>query len=371
MKNVIFRIVICVFITFLAIGCAIKPKPAAITLNYKDFPPALQQILDQRIAEVNSNGGVCVAGRVTMSDGTHINSGKDIKVNLEYSISTSLWVYYDGWFVMDRTVKNSSYPGPAKLVLRAFGYDPIDTSIAVMRGEMTYVEFVMQKTPAEKLAFIAGTIVNDQNEPVEGAMVNISFPLPYRVDNGHPRMSINTDKNGHYSFEGLSATEYHLWVPALSGYAGISFGATPIAGETTVTNRKLFQNLSIIIDYVYQADGNRSFTDGNLKAGTVEWGNGHDGMDFSEGKLKSYDPKMLRDLEMMQDQDNLIFLVTYVNGKNGFYDAGEVDLESITEAAESDYSTGAKPCVAGHVYVVKTFEKNYAKFVVRSISVNK
>jgi hypothetical protein len=94
-------------------------------------------------------------------------------------------------------------------------------------------------------------------------------------------------------------------------------------------------------------------------------------MDFSEGKVKSYDPKMLRDLEMLQDEDHLIFLVTYVNGKNGFYDAGEVDLESITEAAESDYSTRAKPCVTGHVYVVRTHENNYAKFVVRSISVSK
>jgi hypothetical protein len=48
-----------------------------------------------------------------------------------------------------------------------------------------------------------------------------------------------------------------------------------------------------------------------------------------------------------------------------------VDFESVTEAAENGYYTGTRPCVVGHVYVVRTYENNYAKFVVRSISVSK
>jgi hypothetical protein len=48
-----------------------------------------------------------------------------------------------------------------------------------------------------------------------------------------------------------------------------------------------------------------------------------------------------------------------------------VDFDSVTEAAQTGYSTTARPCVVGHTYVVRTYENKYAKFVVRSISVNK
>jgi hypothetical protein len=368
MNNVISRMVICIFITFLAIGCDIKPKPAAVALNYNAFPPDLQQILDQRIAEVNASGGICVAGRVTMSDGASIGSGKDVKTHFA---DQHVWIYRDGWFILGRGLRNSSDQGAAKVVLRAFGYDPIDASIAVTQGKMTYAEFVMKKTPAEKLATIAGTIVNGQNEPVGGAIVNIAFPLSYIVANGNPRMEIRTEPNGHYSFGGLSASEYNLWVLA-PPYAARNLDVTAMAGKTTINNGTVYPNLKILIDYVYQADGSRSFTEGNLKRGTVEWIVSHDGMDFSEGKVKGYEPKLSRDLEMRQDQDKLNFYVTYSNGKgNGFYDAGEGDFESVTEAAESDYTIKPKPCIIGQVYVVRTHENNYAKFVVRSISGSK
>jgi hypothetical protein len=96
--------------------------------------------------------------------------------------------------------------------------------------------------------------------------------------------------------------------------------------------------------------------------------NGQGGIDFSDGKVEGYEPNSLRDIEMRQDQGKLKFQNFYVNGKNGFYDAGDVDFESITEAAETGYSTTAKPCIIGHTYIVRTYESNYAKFVVRSIS---
>ena len=104
MKNVIFHIVI-IFIIFLAIGCAIKPKPSAVALNYNDFSPALQEILDQRIAEVNTtNKGICIAGRVTMSDGASIDGGKDVQINFMQGVDEPIWVYKDGWFVMGRSL---------------------------------------------------------------------------------------------------------------------------------------------------------------------------------------------------------------------------------------------------------------------------
>ena len=356
MKKIIFCIIISLW------------NLPVFALDYKDFPPALQQMLDERIAEMEPNGGICVAGIVTMSDEAHIGSGNDVKVNLNEGIDEPLWVYNDGWFIMSRTFKKNSFPKPAKLLFRAFGYDPIDASLAILHNQITYVEFEMHKTPAEKLGAVSGIILNDQNEPVEGALVYISFPFSYSVANGQPQMSMYTEPNGHYSFEGLSLTEHHLWVPSLLNYAGIAFEATPTAGKTIIANRKLYRNLSITIDFIYQPDGSRSFKGETLKTGTLNWANGHEMMDFSEGRVKGYEPNSLPDLLMMQEQDKLRFVASYSNGQNGFYDAGDVDFDSITEDPEKGYSTNPKPCVIGHTYIVKTFENKYAKFVVVDIS---
>jgi len=364
MKKVIFCIIIC----FLNL-------PAA-AIDYNDFPPDLQQILDEKITELKSNGGICIAGRVTMSDGAHISSGEDVMVNLCHGIDEPLWVYEDGWFMMDRTFESHYAGAKRKLVLRAFGYEPNDAFIKILKGEITYLEFVMHKTPPEDLASVTGIVMDDQNEPFDGASVNLSFPFAshgYRGDTGYtyPHMEMTTGQDGQYSFEGLSTAKHSL-VASASGYAYHCVSFTPTAGETATEDLKLYQNRSIIIDYVYQADGNCSFTSGDLQTGTIEWVNGEGGIDFSDGRVEEYDPKSLRDIEMRQDQDMLKFQIFYCNGQqNGFYDRGDVDFESVTEAAQAGYSTMPKPCVIGHTYIVRTYENNYAKFVVRSISGSK
>lgn len=340
--------------------------PAA-AIDYNDFPPNLQQLLDDRIDELTSNGGICIAGSVIMSDGVHISGGRDVKVNFCQRIDKPLWVYDGGWFIMDRTLQSGYRAGPAKFVMRAFGYDPIDASIAILKGKMTYVEFVMHGTPYEDMASITGTVVNEQNEPLDGARVSLSFPSAYSVINGEPRMSINTEPDGQYLFEDLSITKHNIVVSA-SGYASLSTRVTPSAGGTEIKDLTLYRNRKAVIDYIYQADGSRNFASGELQEGTIEWVNGAGGIDFSDGKVEQYERESLRDIEMRQGQDMLDFRISYVKGKNGFYDAGTVDFESVTEAAESGYSIKAKPCVVGHVYIVRTYEDNYAKFIVISIS---
>jgi len=186
-------------------------------------------------------------------------------------------------------------------------------------------------------------------------------------------MSMTTPQDGRYSFGGthrfgyLSITEHNV-VASASGYAYHRGTFTPPAGGTAVENRKLYPNRRIIIDYVYQADGSRSFAAGNLQTGTIDWLNGVGGVDFSDGKVEGYEyPGSVRDIEMRQDQDVLKFRNVYGSGRNGFYDAGAVDLHSVTEAAETGYSMSEKLCLVGHVYVVRTYEEdNYAKFIVKS-----
>jgi len=355
MKKALFCIIICLF------------NLPATAIDYNDFPPNLQQILDERIDELTSNGGICIAGRVTMSDGEPISSGGDVVVNLYHGVDEPLWVYDGGWFIMGR-ILSSDYAGPRKgFVLRAFGYNPIDASIRIREGKITYVDFVMDKTPSEKLASIIGIVVDEQNEPFEGASVRLSFPFANHGNDSMPYMSMVAGPDGKYSFKGLSTTEYSI-VASVSDYAYHSITVTPPAGETVIKNLKLWYNRKAIIDYVYQADGSRSFTSGNLQKGTIEWINNHQGVDFSDGRVEGYEPNSLRDIEMTQSQDELEFGIFYVNGKNGFYDIGAVDFDAVTEAPQTTYSLARRLCVAGHVYIVRTYEGNYAKFIVRSIS---
>jgi hypothetical protein len=228
----------------------------------------------------------------------------------------------------------------------------------------------MHKTPAEKLASVSGIVTDEQGKPVAGAWVRLSFPFSSHGTDSEPDMSITTGTDGKYAFEGLSPTEHSL-VASASDCAYHSIRFAPSAGETATKNLTLYRNHKIVIDYVYQADGSRSFAGGKLKTGTLEWGNGHQGLDFSDGRVEEYEPKSLRDIEMRQDQDKLKFAIFYVDSeiKNGFYDAGAAEFDSVVEAAEKGYDTNPKLCVIGHVYVVRTYEGHYAKFIVKEIGI--
>jgi len=350
-------------------GCK-KEEPKTQGISYSDFPPQLQDILDERIADLQTDGGICIAGRVKFSDGAPISGGKDIMVNLYHGVDKPLWVYEGGWFIMGRTL-SSHYAGPDKsFVLRAFGYKPIDASITVLDGEMTYLEFEMQKTPPEKLASVRGVVADEHDRPVEGARVSISFPFAnhgYRSGRyTYPHMQMTTSMDGRYVFSRLSQAEHDV-VASKSGYAYHSSRFTPPEGGVATEDLRLYPKRRIVIDYVYQANGSRDFTSGDMQTGTIDWLVGDGGVDFSEGEVEKYEPDDLRDLELRQEQDVLKFRVVYANGRNGFYDAGPVPFDSVAEAAETGYATGEKPCKVGHVYVVRTYEEdNYAKFIVKS-----
>ncbi|MFA5239938.1 MAG: carboxypeptidase-like regulatory domain-containing protein [Phycisphaerae bacterium] len=337
-------------------------------IDYNDFPANMQRVLDERTDELISNGGICIAGRIVMDDGAHISSGKDVKINFCQRTDDHLCVYEDGWFIMNQVFKSSSPKEPAKLILRAFGYDPIDAIIAVVQGEITYVELVMQKSAYEKLTSIAGAIVNETSEPVEGAKVKLSFPRGNRTVNDEPVMLTTTDSNGEYVFEDVSATEYNILISA-RGYAPIPTRVKTSAGEVTAKDMTLYFNRKAIIDYVYQGNGSRSFSDGNIRTGTIEWVNGEMGIDFSNGSIGQSEENSQMDIGIIQNQDKLEVHLFYDYGENGLYDGGAVDFASVKEAAESGYSMDIKPISVGHVYVVKTSENDYAKFVVRSISI--
>ena len=342
----------------------------AMAIDFDDFPPELQQILDERIDVLGAEGGICIAGRVTLSDGAPVTGGQDVQVNLYHGIDEPLWVYEGGWFIMGRTLW-SHLAGPERgFILRAFGYDPIDAAITILDGEMTYVEFEMIQTPAEELASVNGVVLDENGDPFYGSRATIDFPFAnHGYGQGgysYPHMEMTTPENGEYSFPGLSHCA-HTVTALASGYASHFGTFTPPVGGIAVENRRLYPNRRIVIEYVYQTDGTRSFVDGALERGNISWLNGQDGVDFSQGRVEGYDSNDLRDLELRQDQDVLRFDIFYANGSNGFYDAGAVDFDAVIEADATGYATRELPCLVGHVYVVRTYkEDNYAKFLVKT-----
>ena len=341
-----------------------QPHPTAYSVSYTDFPPHLQTILDLRKLDLQNHGGACIAGRARFSDGASIKSAKDIVVNLYYRGDIPLQIYEGGWFVMYRTLIKPYYAGPdRRFVLRAFGYDPIDASITILNKEITYVGFEMKKTPPDKLASVKGVVTDDHGRPVEGAYVSIDFPFAHR---GSPEMRVQTDPNGEYSFEGLSVAEYDVR-SSKSPYALDWDRFTPPEGGTAVKDLKLHPKHRIVINYVYQADGSRNFTSGDLKTGIIDWGLYEGSIDISEGQVKKSGPR--EDLRLRQEKGVLYFRIFHAGGPNGFYDAGAVPLDLVTQAAKKGYRTqGNRRCRVGHVYVVRTREEdNYAKFIVKSL----
>ncbi len=339
-------------------------------LNYADFPANLQTILDQRIAQLNASGGICVAGRVTKSDGVPIHSGADVQVNLLYSgLDEPTLVYDGGWFIMARRL-GTYLAGPNRgVAVRTFGYDPLDALVTILSGQITYLDFLIEGTPPEALSAVVGTVSNENAQPLGGTAVAIGFPFANfgfsSEGYSYPNMRLTTGIDGSFEFSGLSETEYSL-VASKSGYASHYRVFAPPAGETVTQDLRLFPNRRVHLRYVFQNNGTRDFTTGDLRTGLISWLNGTGGADFSQGRVEGYDSGDLRDLEMTQVQDVLQFRVFYSNGQNGFFDAGAVDFDSVTTAAASGYSTSAKPVLVGHVYVARTYENKYAKFIVET-----
>ncbi len=337
-------------------------QPYRQAISYDDFPPDVQEVLDERIPYLRSNpGAVSMAGRVTLADGAAIHGSKDVMLILRHGIDNHLRVHEGGWFITP-IIPHSQHAGPDKrLALRAFGYDPVDASITVSQGEMTYVGFEMQKTPPEKLACIKGTVTDDNGRPLEQASLMLHFAFEYRYQ--PPVLWAHTGSNGTYSFEGLAGTDYRLFLTK-PAYGSESVMITAPQGQTVVKNVKLYRGHKITIDYVYQADGSSSFTAGDLQTGAVTW-DVYASIDFSTGQVERN--RKDKDLELRQEKGVVKFVISRIRGRKGFYDAGQVSFDSVTEATQTEYTTDPVICQVGHVYVVRTSaEDNYAKFIVKS-----
>ncbi len=334
--------------------------------SLEDFPEYPQDKLQQYQKQISTDGGVVIAGRVKLGDGIQIQNGSDIQVNLDCHGDRPSRVYKNGLFFIDRILPKKFAGSNRHFLLRAFGYEPIDDLVTLVDGDVTYLNYTMKKVPPNRLGGISGFILNERGQPFAGATVRLSYPYANYGSLSTPSMSVKTKSDGRFQFKGLENTEFSITVSAPEyAYHNVHFHAEP--GQTIEQNFKLYAHKSITLNYVYQADGHTDFTSGDLHRGQLKWTDNQGGVDFSDGKVEQYEPESLRDLELRLDQGQLKFRNFYVNGRNGFYNAGELDLDKVTQAKENGYSTRLASCQLGHVYIVRTYEGHYAKFKVIDI----
>lgn len=345
-------------------------------IGYEDFPENLQWILDDRLAELEKDGqGFCIAGRVQFEDGRTIYDRNDVKANLVLPYAMILNTCYDGWFIGDyfTPFRNNDDPLVYWIGLRAYGYEPIDEKVDLAKGQITYFEYVMKKTPADQLSAAGGRVIDENGHPIPGAKVYCHFRALKQMgatwvyDRWEYMRHEFTDPNGVFSFDMLRADDYFLIEAWADGYANYHrvFDIKP----DTVTKKtlQLFPNRQVVLRYVYQPDGSPSFTRGELQSGTVTLKNNENprhGLTFSTGQTEGCE-----DLRLEQYDDKLFFDACLGSRTHevGNYDSGLTNFDRVTKADTGDakYNTLMTPCQVGHVYVVRTYDKGcYAKFQV-------
>ena len=120
---------------------------------------------------------------------------------------------------------------------------------------------------------------------------------------------------------------------------------------------------AITIDYVYQPTG-RSFNNG--RPGRIVLRPPQFGFLFGQGIANS--TPQPDDLRVEYHEGKVCFRNFHLGRmNNGFYDAGVRTLQSVLEAAPAGYAWDYRDCLVGHVYVVRTYDGRYAKFIVLSI----
>ncbi len=332
-----------------------KIKTEVPAISYSDFPADLQPALDKLVENMKKQGAFCIAGRVTFSDGAPVKGGDQLVISYKF---VPLTIYSNGWFMVRRPLEAYDLE-KGQIRVRSFLYDPVDLSVAPHSNGITYVAFELHRTPKQNLTKIQGRVEDEHGTPIRGADVELMFSgmaAPF------PPKHILTGNDGKFAFFELApASNYHIFVSSPGrGYDTAFFSTHP--GQVFDTNMTLYPARNITFDYVGQTNGTRDFTGSGVLRGTRT-------VEITKIGPNLVMPKNLPsdDLRLDQIQNKLAFLCTYRGPKdNGFYDAGAVDFDSITEAPEKGYSMQRFDCVVGHVYVVKTYEGYYAKLIVKT-----
>ena len=346
----------------IVLGCllAFALSSFAWALGLEEVPEAIRTQLEET-AEIMATGKFLIVGRVSFQDGREIEGRAcaEVQVNFRNAIDVPLAVEPGGWFYTDDVIEED-YAEGGILRIRALGIAPIDVPVTVDAGIVVIdeIELITETGYA-----IEGTVRDAAGAPQQGIFVELFFPLSSTC--WEPLMSIVTGDDGTYRFDGLSSAVHHVRLGAPFGYVWMSADEAALPADSpAVVDLLLIPEMAMTLEYVYQPNGSRDFSGPGLVTGTIEWPAQGLGLDFEDGALEGYDAEDLRDLDLIQDGTSLFVRCVYQTSENGFLKITDETFETITEAPENGYDTSRVACNVGDVFVVRTYEGHYAKFVI-------
>jgi hypothetical protein len=358
----------------------------------RQYPPRFLEAVNRTKENIKENGGVAIIGRIRYKDGSRVEPN-DITFRLQaappFGEVHNCYPFEDGWFctgnlhpgpISKRILDEAEANGrPRGLCLAVLSMDCFPSPTAVFRikqGEIIYLTFELEKVPPEKRITVSGTVRDETGQPLRSAHVGLSLAGSTGSDGREPRKETTTGVDGRFVFDNLAPRQYAV-IAHKHGLQGDGTLVSPPKVEsdrTVVSDLILWKQKKIVLDFVYQPDGSRDFTKGDLKPQTVEW-HPHSGpMLFKEGKVNRETRQP--DLELFAVRENLFFYNgVYVTSGNGVYSAGEVPFDSVVEAKEGNHhyrdshdgDERGLPVKKNHVYVVKTYTGEYVKLIVRDI----
>jgi len=348
------------------------------------FPEQFAERVAQLEKDTSENKGIVIVGRIVDAQGQPMGRGDyDIELrwgNIFYGDPAS---FEGGWFhtrnfitpfdrrVMDAGERHPDWGETAKLYVYTATNEPAMVEIPIELGTVHYAEIVLDKTPENELVSLSGTVLDEEGQPMDGVSVNIRCS---GVGSDMALRRTTTDKTGRFSFEKITPQAYRI-VLTKQGYPYQSLPEIPLLllGDEHVFQYRPLR--SVEIEYVYQPDGSHDFTKGNIQPQTVTLvQNSNRGLHFATAQITAGSNES-RDINFNDREGRLLFTHTYTNAvDNRFYDAGKVPFETVSKADENpdvprdDWgSYPPLPVKLDHVYVMKTTEGKYAKFVVRKI----
>ena len=294
----------------------------------------------------------------------------------------------NGWVVMEhffhedwwKHVQASDIPDKDKITrqftIQTAAHEPITGEIPLAPGTIVYADIVLHPLPEDQLTSVSGMVLDEQNRPITETAIRLMVRNWEWGDTGVGVRETETGKDGRFTFEKVAPQSYSIQV-GNRDYAPAQPPDIPVEqlGADHLHVLRFYKMRDVEIEYVYQPDGSRDFTAGNLQSrtATILADPNSGGFRLDTGAMVSN--RDWRGIRIRDELGELQFYMRYVEGgsaKQGFYDAGKVSFESITEASEGGrndaFSSARKPVNFNHVYVVRTMDGNYAKFIVRKIA---
>ena len=248
------------------------------------YPEGFAQIEN----EVKEKNGLALIARVVDAEGNPINradfqTGSHYEPLLpHYTPVVSASPMTGGWFrtgnilatVTGRTILAkivSQNPLDWSVPIKFFVYTattpPVVIEVPVAPGKVYYAKVVLAKIPENEFVSLSGIVLDDKDNPIADA------PMTLKVrggtgSTGYLRRT-TSDKEGRFTFEKIAAQTYLVSPSSRTGYVSALSAEIPVEklGDEYVFH--CYKQRDIEIEYVFQPDGSRDFTIGDLQPITV------------------------------------------------------------------------------------------------------